>query len=122
MNDEIRRDSYDRILGSLEGIPGVRKARASTVTTVLPMLGNSQTHVVQTYHSTEEGFYVFVQIVDADGRARIALPPKVVQALYRQHDALIKAGRKARAQDRWSGTTKEERSTRTAHLRKAAKA
>ena len=112
-----RRDIFDRIIGAIDGLPGVRKSRASTVTEILPILGNSQTHVVQTYKG-DDGFYVFVQTVDAEGRARVVLPPKVAAAIYRQRDALITAGRKERARDRWDNMGPAERRAKVAHLRK----
>ena len=110
MNDTdqpIHRDAYDRVMASVDGIPGVRKSRPSTVTAVLPLLGKSQTHVVQTY-KTEDGNYVFVQMVDSEGRARIVLPPKVAAAIYRQRDSLVKAGRREVGRDRWKAMSPDE--------------
>ena len=121
MTDEPRRDAFDRIIGDIDGLPGVRKARPSTVTSVVPMLGRSQTYVVQTYR-TEDGDYTFIQMVDAEGRARVVLPPKVTAALARQRDALTKAGRKERARERWADLTDEERREKVAHLRGKASA
>jgi hypothetical protein len=120
--ERANRDAYDRIIGQIDGLPDVRKARPSTVTTVLPILGNSQTYVVQTYKDREEGFYGFVQMIDAEGRARIVLPPKVMAAIYRQRDALIKAQRRDQHRDRWANLTEEQKEARVAHLRKAKSA
>ena len=118
MIDQPRRDAFDRIIGQIDGLPGVRKARPSTVTTVLPILGNAQTYVVQSYKD-ETGFFIFVQMVDAEGRARVVLPPKVAAAIYRQRDALVKASRSQRQRDRWANLTEGEKTARVAHLRKA---
>lgn len=112
-------DVFDRIIGAIDGLPGVSKARPTSVTSILPIVGNSQTYVVQTYKDDDEGFYVFLQMVDAEGRARIAIPPKVAQAIYRQRDALVKAGRKRRGRERWEGMSDAERRARTSHLRRA---
>lgn len=108
-------DAFDRIIGSIDGIPNSRKAKPSTVTSVTPMLGRSQTYVVQTYQ-TEDGFFGFVQMVDAEGRARVVLPPKVMSAIYRQRDALIKVGRKQRARDRWENLSPEQQAAAVKRL------
>jgi hypothetical protein len=117
MTDEPRRDAFDRIIGQIDGLPDVRKARPSTVTTVLPILGKSQTYVVQTY-KTPEGFFAFVQMVDAEGRARVVLPPKVTAALYRQRDSLVKQQRRESAKDRWNNLSAEQREAAVTRLRK----
>lgn len=119
MNDEKRVDAFDRIIGSIDGLPDVNKARPTTVTTVMPIIGNAQTYVVQTYKG-EGGYYVFLQMVDAEGRARIAIPPKVAAALYRQRDALVKQSRRQRARDRWDNMTKDERDAQVTRLRRKA--
>ena len=119
MNDETRTgDAYDRVIGSIDGLPGVRKARPSTVTSVVPMLGRAQTYVVQTYKA-EDGFYGFVQMVDSEGRARIVIPPKVMNAIYRQRDGLVKAARREQGRNRWADLSAEERKEKVAHLRRA---
>lgn len=88
-------DTFDRIIGNLHDLPDVQAARPSTVTSVMPMLGRSQTFVVQTYQQREVGDFVFLQMVDAEGRARIVIPPKVADAIARQRDALTTATRRA---------------------------
>lgn len=89
-------DAFDRIIGQLHGLPEVRNTRPSTVTTVLPILGNSQTFVVQTYRD-DRGDTIFLQMVDAEGRARIVIPPAVASAIARQRDSLTATGRSARS-------------------------
>lgn len=117
--DEPRQiDPFDRLIGKIDGLPDVSRARPTTVTTVMPILGNAQTYVVQTYKDKDEGFFVFLQMVDAVGRARIAIPPKVAAAIYRQRDALNKQSRKRAGQDRWDRMSPEERRQSVAHLRK----
>lgn len=117
---KVTRDAFDRIIGAIEGLPDVTKARPTSVTTVMPIIGVSQTYVVQTY-KTEEGFNVFLQMVDAEGRARIAIPPKVAAAIYRQREALIRAARKRAGQDRWANMTPEQRRANVTRLRGAQK-
>lgn len=117
MADDTPRDVYDKAIGLIDGTPGTRKARPSTVVSVEPMLGDSETYVVQTY-KTEDGFYGFIQKINRAGGARFVLPPKAMAALFRQKDALIKASRSARAKDRWEDMTPEQRQSKVAHLRK----
>lgn len=109
-------DTFDRIIGSMDGIPGVHKTRPTTIATVQPMLGNSSAHVVQTY-STEEGLYVFIQQVGAEGSVRMVLPPKVAEAIYRQRDAVVKVGRKSRARQRWADMDPDVKAERIAAAR-----
>ena len=111
-------DPFDRLLGTIDGLPDFAKSRPSTVTTVMPILGNAQTYVVQTYKERDGGFTVFLQMVDAEGRARIAIPPKVTAAIYRQRDSLIKSGRKTRARDRWDSMSDAERDAHITRLRR----
>lgn len=112
-------DAFDRIIGSIDGLPDVTKARPTSVTTVMPIIGISQTYVVQTYKG-EDGFFVFLQMVDAEGRARIAIPPKVAAAIYRQRDALVKQARKRAGRDRWAGMTEDEREQAITRLQRKA--
>lgn len=114
-----RRSAFDRIAGSIDGLPDVRKTRASTFTDVTPLLGDVSTYIVQTY-STDDGYVAFIQTIDAEGSVRIVLPPKVTAALYRQRDSLIRSGRKARGKARWEGMTDEEREQAVARLRPTA--
>lgn len=88
MEQQAQRDTFDRLMGTIHGLPEHDFSRPSTVVSVLPMLGNAQTFVVQTCRTPTGGYIGFVQMVDAEGRARIVIPEKVMLALYRQHDAL----------------------------------
>lgn len=85
----MSQDTFDRVIGTIHGLPDVRASRPSTITTVLPIVGNSQTFVVQTYKQGRD-FTLFVQMVDAEGRARIVIPAKATAAIYRQREQLIK--------------------------------
>lgn len=112
-------DLYDRLIGSLDGLPDVRKTRPSTITSVLPMLGNAQTFVVQTYRQKELGDTVFLQLIDADGSDRIVVPPKVVDAIVRQRDALTKRARSETSRE--IARARIERGERPAFLREKVK-
>lgn len=118
MTDQDRRvDPFDRLLGMIDGLPDFSKARPSTVTTTTPLIGVSQTYVIQTYKERDGGFTIFLQMVDAEGRARIAIPPKVAQAIYRQRESLVKSGRRQRGRERWDGMTDAERDAAVSRLR-----
>jgi len=116
MNDQP--DPFDRILGTLTGLPDHRLSRASTVTTVMPILGNAQTYVVRTMR-TDRGEYVgFVEMIDAVGKIRIAVPAKAMAALYRQRDSLAKQTRSSRGKERWREMSDEQRARTVSRLRK----
>lgn len=117
MDDRVQRDTFDRVLGTLDGLPNVHKARPSTVTTIMPLIGKSQTYVVQTL-KTDEGNFLFLQMVDAEGRARIVVPPKVAAAIYRQRDSLVKTARRQAGRNRWDSLSDAERQEKVAHLRR----
>lgn len=116
-DDSTPRDVFDKVIGLIDGTPGTRKTRPTTLVSVEAMLGDAQTYVVQTY-KTEDGFYTFVQMIDRRTGARFVLPPKVTQAIYRQREALVKASRSARAKDRWADMTPEEKQAKVSHLRR----
>lgn len=81
-------DLYDRMIGSLDGLPDVAKTRPSTLRTIVPVVGHSQTHIVQTYRQAEVGDTIFLEVVSREGSVRIVIPPPVAEAIARQRDAL----------------------------------
>jgi hypothetical protein len=107
MNDETSRempDAFDRLLGSLHGLPDVSSTKPSTMRTITPLLGTSQMFIVQTYRQRDRGDTIFLECVSKDESIRIALPPAVSEAIARQRDALTGKSRskaaKATAQAR----------------------
>jgi hypothetical protein len=101
---EDRIEIFDRLIGALHGLPDVVASKASTIRTMLPVIGASQTYIVQTYRQKEQGDTIFVESVSAEGTFRIALPPKVAEVIARQREALTDKARskaaKQAAQDR----------------------
>ena len=85
MTEQTAQPTFDRIFGKLDGLG--KSTKPSTVQTTTPIVGGVSTWIVQTM-KTEDGFTVFVQMVDAEGRARFVLPDKVSQAIYRQRQSL----------------------------------
>ena len=88
MTEPIAPDTFDRMIGALDGLPDVTTTRPSTVQSITPMIGRSQTFVIQTYRQRDTGDYVFLQLVDAEGRARLVIPPAAADAIARQRDAI----------------------------------
>ena len=58
----------------------------------------------QTYRHREQGDTIFLETISAEGSIRIAIPPKVAEAIARQRDSLTDKSRskaaKATAADR----------------------
>jgi len=81
-------DEFDRLLGSLHGLPDVTATKPSTMRTITPILGTSQMFNVQTYRQRERGDTIFLECASKAGLIRLALPPAVADAIARQRDAL----------------------------------
>jgi hypothetical protein len=104
-------DSYDRLLGGLDGgLPGVTSTKATTITNVVPLIGTSQTFIVRTYRRQSEQsldgkvkaaeFTVFLQFIEGNRAVKLALPAKVADVILRQRESLTKQAisRRAKAQ------------------------
>ena len=106
MSEDITKafDTYDRQIGALKGLPDVIEVKPSTVRVTIPLLGLSQTFIVQTIRQRAVGDHVFLETVSRDGAIRIVLPPQVADAIARQRDTLTAKSRskaaKALAQER----------------------
>ena len=86
-------DPFDRLLGSLHGLPDVAHTRPATVRVITPLLGNSETFIVQTYRQAELGDTIFLERSNRDGNLRIAIPARVADVIARQRDALTAKSR-----------------------------
>lgn len=97
-------DHFDRYYGALDGLPDTIKTGASTIISSTPLLGLTQTFIVQTVRQKDVGDSIFVQYVDGAGSKRLVIPPRVAEAIARQRDALTDKSRskaaKALAQER----------------------
>lgn len=109
-------DTYDRLLGSMDGLPGVTSTKPATVEVVTPLLGHSQTYIVRTFRSQQtdaEGrpvaaqFTVFVQHVEGSRAVKLAFPPRVAELIARQREALTEVARKRSAKA--AAATRKER-------------
>ena len=78
---------YDRLRGSLKDIAIF--TRPSTVKNVQNLTGKAETFVVETCRYEElGGDFIFVECVDESGVTRLALPPKVANAIAAQRKSL----------------------------------
>lgn len=95
---------FDRMMGSLHGLPDVVHTNPATVQVMLPLIGVAQTYTVQTFRKRDgEGDKArsqdtcFVQAMSAEGLIRIAFPPQVCDTIARQREALGTKTRKKSA-------------------------
>lgn len=86
------KDKFDRAIGELTGLPDVRKCKETTKRTAMPIVGDAQTFVIQTFrrlgNGPEAGYTVFLEYFDADGHKRLVIPPAVSDVIDRQRQAL----------------------------------
>jgi len=90
-------DTFDRMIGSLHGLPDVLAAKPTTVRDVSPIVGEAQTFIVQTYRQKDKGDIVFLEVVTAAAHTRLVLPAKAVDVIVRQRDALTARARSRQA-------------------------
>lgn len=105
MADDSRKTLFDRKMGALYGVPDVLSTTPTTIQVAVPMVGDTETFIVQTYRGKDPaGDTVFLQHVNSEGTVRIALPPAVTSLIARQRDSLGARARrraaKAAAADR----------------------
>jgi hypothetical protein len=94
------RDLFDRIVGSLAGRPDVEATKPSTIIATHPLVGDTETYIVQTYRDKDSGGEtVFVQHVSATGTVRMVIPNEVAEVIARQSYSLSKRLRKQSAKE-----------------------
>jgi predicted aspartyl protease len=89
MDNQISK--YDRRYGAL--IDAFIHTKPSTVKVHETITGRSETFIIQTVRHEEQGDYVFVECIDELGTTRLALPPKVANAIAAQRESLTKRKR-----------------------------
>ncbi len=92
-------DKFDKVIGSLEGLPDTVKTLPATIITTMPLIGSSQTFIVQTFRQKESGDTIFIQYLDESGSMRIVVPPRVAEAIARQREVLTTKNRKKSARE-----------------------
>ncbi len=90
-------DKFDRMMGALTNLPDVAHCKPSTIVAVSPLIGATQTFIIQTFRQREVGDTIFLQYVDDEGSKRIHLPPEVSDVIARQRDTLGTKNRKRAA-------------------------
>jgi hypothetical protein len=117
-NEYVVVSKYDRIRGGLDGVALFTKP--STIKNVQNITGKSETFVVETCrHDELGGDFVFIEMMDETGVVRLALPPRVANAIASQRDSLtvrrrIQARRQgAEGSRRVAGVHEEEESVRS---------
>lgn len=100
-------DTFDRLLGALDGLPDVVSTKPSTVRSITPLIGNSETWIIQTVRQADQGDVIFLERTGRDGSIRVAIPAKVAAVIARQREALTTKARKKGA--RAAVETRKER-------------
>jgi hypothetical protein len=86
MAEEYQVKKFDRIRGGLQNVGFHTKP--STIQNIQNITGESETFIVETIRQEEIGDTIFIQMVDRDGTTRLALPPKVANAIAAQRDSI----------------------------------
>lgn len=113
-------DTFDRTLGSLDGLPGVIFTSQATIQTTTPLVGNAETFIVQTVRHPDSGDTIFLQAISAGRSFRLVIPPKVAATIARQRDALTGRARVRGA--RQAVATKREKGIQVGNLEALQKA
>lgn len=79
---------FDRMIGSLHGLPDVVHTKPTVLRVVPPFGLGTHLYTVQTYRQRDQGDTVFLEHVSEAGTTRLVIPPSVVDAIVRQRDAL----------------------------------
>lgn len=77
MNEDYVISKYDRLYGGLHEV--TLRTKPSTIKNV-QFTGQTETFIIETKRH-EDGDYVFVECVDETGVIRLALPPRVANAI-----------------------------------------
>lgn len=99
MPEETSISKYDRLRGGLKDVPGILFTRPSTVKSVQDITGKAETYVIETCRFQEKGGdFIFIECIDENQAVtRLALPPKVSDAIASQRDSLTARRRSAAA-------------------------
>lgn len=89
MDNQIQK--YDRVYGNLIDVS--LHTKPSTVKVVQPLTARAETFIVQTLRHEDNGDYIFIECADENGLVRLALPPKVSNAIASQRESLSKRRR-----------------------------
>lgn len=93
MDQDHTISKYDRLRGSMQNVALFVK-RPTTIKNVESITGKSETFIVETCRHEELGDYIFIEILDEGNPVRVALPPRVCNAISSQKDSLTKTRRR----------------------------
>ena len=90
--------AFDRAL-SLTEMPDVLCTKPTTIQASNALLGHTGTHIVQTARHKEDGFTLFLSVIDESSESgasvvRVVLPDIVCRTIYRQRQSLIDRARR----------------------------
>lgn len=89
--DDITRPTlseFDRMKGSLHGLPDVITTKQSTLDINQPFGFGNKTWILQTYRQANRGDTIFLQSIDQEGSMQLVIPPVISDAIARQRDSL----------------------------------
>lgn len=109
-------DTFDRKLGSLDGLPDTLKTRPTTIRDVTALVGEAQTFIVQTIRQRDQGDTIFLEHVSEKGTSRFVIPPKVADLIAAQRMALTDRARVRSAKQ--AAATRKERGIAPAFLKR----
>ncbi len=86
MDTDHQISKYDRAYGGMHDV--CIRTKPSTINN-MELTGRTETFIVETMRHAEYGDYIFVRCIDESGAVvRLALPPKVANAIAAQRDSL----------------------------------
>ena len=104
MNEDRQISDFDRLMGSLHGLPDVVSTKPTTINVFASILGVAQMYTVQTFRQRSgEGKdattkdTLFVQLASHEGLIRVAFPAEVCDAIARQRESVGSKTRKKAA-------------------------
>lgn len=89
-------DRFERARETLWGSPGFQRRNSTIISPGWAFIPQA-TWVVETI-KTDDTCGIFLQSIDEEGGQRTVLPQKVVEAIYRHYENIMKTRRKVRAQ------------------------
>lgn len=92
----MSQSAFDRAMSIID-MPDVLSVKPAVVQATNALLGHQGTHIIQTARHKEDGWTIFLQVIDPeDGGTviKVVVPNKVCEALYRQRQGLIDRGRR----------------------------
>jgi hypothetical protein len=84
---------FDRMSGTLHGLPDVVHSRPTTMRVVPPLGLGTHTYIVQTFRQRDMGDTIFLEVASEGNITRIVIPPAIADTIARQRDQLTTQSR-----------------------------